>query len=145
MTSLTEKIKNAWAKIKTIKNIEIIIGIVIICLIVLIYSSVTAKAADTKPSIGSKDSSAYGTSASELEKRLSEILSEIDGAGTVSVMITQEESKEVGQAANDKAMIKGVVIVADGADDIRVRISLTTATKTLLDVNANSIQIFSRK
>lgn len=145
MNSLVEKFKNGWAKLKTIKNIEIIIGIVIICIIVLIYSSVTSNNGGQLNGMKENDIG----SASELEQRLGEILSEIEGAGRVSVMVTYETSKGVTQsgsgARTEGAVIKGVVIVADGADNVKVRLNLVAASQTLLDIDANSIQIYDRK
>lgn len=142
MSSYSEKLKNFRAKVKTIKNIEIIIGVVIICLVVLIYSTVTSKPESNKIS-GLSDNKSYGENATELEMRLGEILSEIDGAGRVTVMISQENSEE-GASADGQVKAIGVVIVADGADNVMVRMNLITATKTLLDVDADAIQIFDR-
>lgn len=142
MSSYSEKLKNFRAKVKTIKNIEIIIGVVIICIVVLIYSTVTSKPESNKIS-GLSDNKSYGENATELEMRLGEILSEIDGAGRVSVMISQETCED-GASAEGQIKASGVVIVADGADNVMVRMNLITATKTLLDVDADAIQIFDR-
>jgi len=40
--------------------------------------------------------------------------------------------------------VKGVVIVADGAEDIEVKINLAKATEALLDIAAHKIQVFQR-
>ncbi|HOB64609.1 MAG TPA: hypothetical protein PKH08_05610 [Clostridia bacterium] len=144
MEAWAQKIKNGWAKVKTIKNIEIIIGLVIICLIVLIYSSITAGAEKKKPD-PKLDNGGYTQSATELEKRLGDILSEIDGAGKVSVMITYEAQTANSGDGDAIEGIKGVVVVADGAENPAVRIRLITALRTLLDIDADSIQIFDRK
>jgi stage III sporulation protein AG len=40
--------------------------------------------------------------------------------------------------------VKGVVIVADGAEDTEVKINLAKATEALLDIAAHKIQVFQR-
>jgi len=63
----------------------------------------------------------------EQEQRLSAILSRIDGAGTVDVMISEEG--------------KGVLIVAEGADHLGVSLRLQYAAQTLLGTEITRIEI----
>jgi stage III sporulation protein AG len=144
MEQFTKKAKEVWAKIRTIKNIEIIIGIVIICMVVLIYSSVTSKAVSSSEKTGISAETA--SEATDIEKRLSAILSQIEGAGEVRVMVTYETDSvaSASSQAEEDATIKGVVIVADGADDIKVRMNLIRAARTLLNVEADAIEVFDR-
>jgi len=144
MEQLTKRVKDVWAKIRTIKNIEIIIGVVIICMVVLIYSSVTSKTSGgNADDTGNVQTETDGT---DLENRLSAILSKIEGAGNVSVMVTYQTDSvaSASSEAEEGAEIKGVVIVADGAEDVRVRLDLIKAARTLLDVDADAIQVFDR-
>lgn len=143
MEQLSKKWKELRAKIRTIKNIEIIVGIVIICMVVLIYSSVTSKSSSGLKTPGTQSESQEAT---DLEKRLSAILSKIDGAGQVSVMVTYQTDSvaSASSEAEEGAQIKGVVIVADGAEDVRVRMDLIKAARTLLNVDADAIQVFDR-
>lgn len=180
---LKEQGKKMLNKIKTIKNIEIIIGVVIIAVIALIYSTVTSgdkKNADSG-SGGSTatQSGSYGSITDGLESKLAGILANIDGAGKVQVMITFDATAEIVTAAttnthknsgsgsttvtetvspiivtnNGKSElivikeimpeIRGVIIVADGADNIKVRLALMRAAEAVLKVNANQIEIFA--
>ncbi len=41
-------------------------------------------------------------------------------------------------------MVKGVVIVADGVEDVEVKSNLAKATEALLDISAHKIQVFQR-
>jgi hypothetical protein len=66
-----------------------------------------------------------------LEQRMERALSAVDGAGEVSVMVTEGE---------DGAVI-GVLIVAEGANDMAVRLALSDAAHTLLGVNSKNIEI----
>ncbi|MGI6239569.1 MAG: hypothetical protein ACOYI5_08080 [Christensenellales bacterium] len=66
-----------------------------------------------------------------LEMRMERALGAVDGAGSVRVMITQAED----------GGIVGVLIVADGADDLSVRLALREAAHTLLGVDNAKIEI----
>ena len=177
-----EKLKNLYQKAKKIKHIEIYVGVVIICIIALIYSTVTVR---NKASDESSTGTADALQTAELERRLEEILSEIDGAGEVDVLITFASSAEIVTANSTTTQvtqnqsgtsstsststtetailvnnngqsevvvtkeimpeIRGVVIVAKGAKDIKVRLSLIRAAQIALGVDANAIEIFAKK
>lgn len=125
---------------------------------------------------------------SELENRLTGILSEIHNAGKVSVMITLKTGTEIipakDESISDKTTdekdmeggtrsineknttdqvvfmndqggtskplvlkevnpeIKGVIIVAEGAKDPKVKLQLTEAVQTVLDVPAYRVSVF---
>lgn len=83
------------------------------------------------------------------EERLIEILQKIDGAGRVDVMITYEEKeKNGGIGYGDKEYIKapkGVIIVADGADEPSVRLSLKEAATAVMGVGANRVCVYKRE
>lgn len=106
-----------------------------------------------------------------LEKRLSENLSKVSGAGKVSVVVSVEAGMETVLAmtsttntndngttvveepviVNGKTIvlkemypkITGVLIVAEGADNITVRRKLEQATISLLNIGVNNIEILS--
>ena len=59
------------------------------------------------------------------------LLSGIDGAGKVSVMIAQGSDGEIG----------GVVVVSSGADDIRVKLELQRVVRTLTGLELEKIEI----
>lgn len=44
-----------------------------------------------------------------------------------------------------KPQVKGVIVVAEGADDIEVKMQLYEAIKTLLQVPGNRVQVYTRK
>lgn len=66
-----------------------------------------------------------------LEARMERTLSAIDGAGEVKVLINESD-------AGDGV---GVLVVAEGAGDIRVYISLQNAVRALMDIDASRIEI----
>lgn len=125
-----------------------------------------------------------------LENKLSSILSKIDNAGQVSVMITLKGSTEMIPAkdeslsdkvtnendtsggtrvinesiTNDKVVfsneqggnskplivkeinpeVKGVIVVADGAKDGKLKLKLSEAVQTILDVPAYRVTVYER-
>ncbi|MDE6302983.1 MAG: hypothetical protein K2M36_05300 [Clostridia bacterium] len=115
-------------KLKGIKNIQIIAVIFIIAVALIIYSTVM-----TSKQKGNATASVSTVMTSD-EQRLSSILSNIDGAGRVEAMITMQDGRQIG-----------VLVIADGADSITVRLRLIDATATALGVDKSIVNVFSRK
>lgn len=128
-TSFIDKIRKSplVVKLKKIKNIEFILCLFIIAIALLLYSGLTKQSKTDTPV-----SSVTSASQSSDEARLSEILSAIDGAGEVNVMITQMDDK-----------ISGVLVVASGAKDLSIRLKLLEATKVALNVNADIVSVYA--
>lgn len=109
-----------------------------------------------------------------LESKLSKVLSNVDGAGKVNVVISYESGKETVLATkktttkieNGKSEIEetpiivngktvtikelnpkiiGVLIVSQGANSLMVKKRLQQATISLLDININQIEILTMK
>jgi stage III sporulation protein AG len=123
---------------------------------------------------------------SDMESRLEEILSKIEGAGRVEVMITYESTPEKvpaisidkqtststdigengtstidtentqsdvvtinGSNGNDALVLRenspkilGVIVIAQGADDIAVKLNLLKAVETVLDVTPDRVDVY---
>ena len=103
-----------------------------------------------------------------LEDELSCILSQIKGAGEVTIMLTYENDgkKNFGYdvAANEKKtvvlnsqgtqealveekilpVVRGVIIIADGGGNIKVKESLIRAAQTVLQIAPHKIEVFER-
>ena len=82
-----------------------------------------------------------------LEARLAAILSSMDGVGRVQVMIYDEGSVQseglfAVSAGSAQTRPVGVVVVADGANDIRVRLELIRAVQTLMGLPADAVEVF---
>ena len=102
------------------------------------------------------------------EKRLAEILSQIKGAGRVNVMAVWENSGEktfgydtegkqkktviLNRGTGEEALvseettpkIRGVIIVADGGGNGKVKEALTHAAQTVLGIAPHKIEVFER-
>ena len=111
MKQLTEALRGA-------KRIELLVIIAMLCtLLVLAMNS------------GDGDVTAYPQ-----EERLERILSEIEGAGRVKVMLTTEDD-----------VVQGCVVTAEGADDIAIMLKLQRAVQALTNLDLNRIEIVKSK
>ncbi|NLM75360.1 MAG: hypothetical protein GX187_04620 [Clostridiaceae bacterium] len=176
-------------------NFENLVVIVILGVIILIAASFLSKSDDAKDAMNdistitaSEESGLKYTPLngheiiSDLENRLSELLSKVEGAGQVDVMIFADSSSEHVPAYNNEQntrsdegasgksseiretrelalsgddtpvilkvnvpQIKGVVVVAQGADDILIREQLNNAVCTLLGIPEHRVQIMKHK
>ncbi|MCL2540677.1 MAG: hypothetical protein FWE53_04625 [Firmicutes bacterium] len=172
-------------KLKGIKHIEIIVVVVlgvIICLIWFADFGSGGGAAAGNTSYTAMSASQY---ARELETKLNTVLSNINGAGKVTSMVTLESSSELKIASsteertnssttgNNKTesitvvetpiiidfggskmplvlmeimpKVTGVIVVAQGAADVRVRLEMLKAIQALFNVPPGSIEIFVGK
>ncbi len=117
------------------------------------------------------DSNAFAAAYTDaLEERLTDLLSRVDGAGKVCVMITLDDSFENEYAAEKtvdgdsskstypsfkngsgtedgllvkvrRPKVRGAAIVAQGADDPRVKAALTDAAAAVLGVSSARVSV----
>ena len=83
--------------------------------------------------------SAGGSGTSE-EKRITQVLSAISGAGKVEVAVYYNSGAD---GFSSSAPPVGAVVVAEGADDLKVRLSLIRAVRTLLGLPEAAVDVFS--
>ena len=105
--------------LKAARHIEFFAALIVLALIAMLFLN----AQDTPTE-----------SASPLEQRLERLLSSMDGAGRVRVMVTE----------GDDGHIAGVVVVAEGLDSVRTALEMQSAVKTLLDIDTSRVQIIGR-
>ena len=119
--STLEKLKEQpiFKKILGVKNLGIMVVTIIIALTLLIYSGVDKKDKSTD------------TVMDEEETRLATVLSGIEGAGQVRTMIVREDG-----------VIKGVLVIAEGAEDISVMLKLLNATATVMGVDKSVVEVY---
>ena len=80
------------------------------------------------------------TGATEEEARLSRVLSAIEGAGQVEVAVFYDENAQDGEKTASVPV--GAVVVAQGADDVAVRIRLIRAVTTLTGLDNAKVEVF---
>ena len=165
---MSNKSKTILDKIKNNKKIQYtIIAVLMICVVFIFCLNLFSDTLQNNTSISSDE---Y---VNELEQKLTKTLSKVDGAGKVSVVITVEsgmetviamkttitetvggkETVETPVLVNGKTVvlkekypkITGVLIVAEGANNITVLTRIQQATTSLLDINVNQIEILTMK
>lgn len=160
---MNKSIKGIFKKIKP--EYLIMISAAIIVLVLFLSATVSSKtSADSESDVNDY--------VGMLETKLSSRLSELDGAGKVKVIISVKSGmrneiateKQVSGIGGEKTTetpvlisgkplilgeiypeICGVIIMAKGADDVKVKLSLITAAQTFLDVDSSKIQVLPMK
>jgi hypothetical protein len=129
-----------WDKIKGIRHLEWILPIILIGL---------AGSVLTQGSV----SPAGDATQTALEKRLAHVLSAVEGAGRVEVIVhmtAQEPAAQAGAfgalpAQQGEPKPGGVIVVAEGADRLQVRLALARAVQTLLDLPASAVEVLPKE
>lgn len=157
MRELLAKLK---AKAAGGKLLEIILVVILIAVAaIIVISSLGGGGGDTT-------SDDY---ARQLEARLSQVLSQMEGAGKVEAFITVRSDGALvvatetvenpdGSVTTSPVLsggepiileecnpeITGVLIVAEGADDLSVRFNLLEATASVLNINQSLIKVYTK-
>ena len=159
-------------KIKNNKKIQyfLITILIIIATLIILFGFKNDKAIETSEQ---KPNDLISVYVSTLDTRLSDTLSKVNGAGKVCVVITIEsgmetvfamktttketsngvETEQTPIVVNGKTVVVkelypkiiGVLIVAEGANNISVMTKLQQATVSLLNINLDQIEILSMK
>ena len=131
-SDLFDKVKNSSVlkKIRGIKNIRLIAAIFIIAVALIIYSNVAADRAAADRTAGAPE-----TSMDSEESRLAGILEGLEGVGRVETMITRGEDDEV----------VGIIVIAEGAEDIATRLRLLSAVTTAMGVDKQIVNVYTMK
>ena len=117
---------NFWAALRGAKRMEWIIVLAVAAVLILL--------------VANRNAAEGGQTA--LEARMEAVLSSGRGAGRVRVLVSENEDTAQAFSAGDNAGdVQGVVIVAEGADDLRVALELSGAAQALLGVDAEKIQV----
>ena len=160
--SETSAIDKAKTKLRSGKTLEILAIIVLVIAVtaILLFSFQDDKAsADTS----SEDYAAM------LETKLIRVLSQIEGAGTVDAAITVKSEGETvlametvvnedGSVTTRPVLVNGdvvvlevknpeitgVLVVAEGADELNVRFNLLEATASVLNINQSIIKVYTK-
>lgn len=131
-SDLFDKVRNSSVlkKIRGIKNIRLIAAIFIIAVALIIYSNVAADRAAADRTAGAPE-----TSMDSDESRLAGILEGLEGVGRVETMITRGEDDEV----------VGIIVIAEGAEDIATRLRLLSAVTTAMGVDKQIVNVYTMK
>lgn len=181
------RLKEKLGRIPRNKRTQYLVVIAMIAAILAIYFSTFAESDNVRPEATvSQAIEEYGSTASSLDGRMESILSDIEGAGAVRVMIAYESGAEIVPATSENTEttttnddgdgssktsetvrkqtdvvtvqdqsetsalvlkekmpeVKGVIVIAEGAGDIGVKLNLLKAVETLLNISADKVDVF---
>ena len=168
MNDIQEKVRKLFGRIPEKKRplILLIAGIVIMLILVLPEYS---KKSDTAVKNSETADMSENEYISETEKKLTELISSIEGAGRTKVMLTVASSQENVYAydingdkseyvilksnSNEGGMllkvrrpeIKGVAVVCEGGDSSKVKVDIVNAVSSSLGVSSTRISIAKMK
>lgn len=162
---LMSRLREGWGKYKYILLL-LLAGVVLLLL--------PAEENEPKGEAVSVDEAEDGLSCAELEQRLERALSQIEGAGEVTVVLTLEESARqvlaqegsVGESSHKTETVlinrgsgyqetvrlqelapeyRGALVVAQGGDDPAVRLALSQAVSALTGLGTDKVTICKGK
>ena len=153
MSDKPQKSRFKWIeKLRNIKHIEIYITIIFAIILILIFFSSTGS---NKSSVNSFSNNKSITTqettitnyVSDMETKLEQILSQVQGASNVSVMLTLDMStstiKENIIQTSSFPEVKGIVIVAKGVENTHVKMNILKAVQAVIDISSGRIEILS--
>ena len=160
------RIKNLFAKIKSIKNIEVYVALVL-AVIVVVSVFVGKGSKNTEQTVN------YDSYISQMEHKICSVVENISGCGKATVAISYSSDEEKvyayetqtttsnGVTTQTKSIVTvkgeplvteilppkilGVVVVAEGADNPVIKFKIVEVVVTLLNVDANNVQVFTDK
>ena len=113
-------------KLKTVKNVEIVIAVILALVAAVAYFALSAKSPSTDTVVTSS------VQMNETEARLAEMISEISGVGRSRVLITTGDDKQV----------VGVVVIAEGAEIMDNRVKMIRCVEKATGATVDEIEIF---
>ena len=159
-------IKKVFAKLKSIKNIEIYVAVILALVVILIVFIGTG-------SKNTSNSNIEETYISQMEHKICSVVENIAGSGKAKLAISYSSNEEhvyayetttttsngvtkqtssivsvKGEPLVTKTLppkILGVVVVAEGADNPVVRLKIIEVVVTLLNVQQKDVQVFTYK
>lgn len=167
---MNKTVQKILEKIKRDKRIAAIVSIGLVGIILLTLSELMPQKSDAKQNEKTENVTDIRDSYEEnIEKRLTSIVSSIDGAGRTKVMVTLASGDENVYAVKEKSSdgskereyividsdknesglllkviepeIRGVAIVCEGADSAKIRQEIISSVSAVLGISTNRISI----
>lgn len=167
---MNKTVQKILKKIKRDKRIAAIVSIGLVGIILLTLSELIPQKSDAKQNEKTENVTDIRDSYEEnIEKRLTSIVSSIDGAGRTEVMVTLASGDENVYAVKEKSSdgskereyividsdknesglllkviepeIRGVAIVCEGADSAKIRQEIISSVSAVLGISTNRISI----
>ena len=160
------------AKLKKVKNIEVILALVLACAVLLVFFSNLSANGGGSTKKNSSEEYSFSAYVNDLENKIKQVVGNIDGVGKVDLMIsfaggieevyaytteiktvngTDVETRSLSLVGGKPVLLKeimpqisGIVVVADGGANVAVKLEIIRAIRALLDVKNLTIEVFKR-
>ena len=143
------------------------VAVGVLAMLLILLSEIFPQTEQNAPAGQEENTLAYQT---QLEQRLEKLISQMNGAGKTTVMVTLETGEEAIYALDTQSgdlqsqnthvllddgsaltetvcqpKIRGVAVLCDGGGDVRVAARITELLTSLLDLPSNRICVEQRK
>jgi len=127
---------------------------VILLLLGLLLTVIALPVSNKKDSSPEVKSSSFFSASSEentdaertvLEKKLEDLLSQIEGVGKVRVLLMTGEEKDSSSFYDSGNQVTGVLIAAEGADNSVVSRNIVEGVMALFQLDAHKIKVMKMK
>lgn len=143
------------------------VAVGVLAMLLILLSEIFPQTEQNAPAGQEESTLAYQT---QLEQRLEKLISQMNGAGKTTVMVTLETGEEAIYALDTQSgdlqsqnthvllddgsaltetvfqpQIRGVAVLCDGGGDVRVAARITELLTSLLDLPSNRICVEQRK
>ena len=137
------KLGNLVKRLKKIKHIEIIAIAAVAAVVLAVYFiSVSCQSEEPTRAKIVPDDADYCTS---MQLQLENIVSKISGVGDASVVISWDKSVSTSfSGGTENPMATGVIVVCDGGNSTKVKLDVTYAVSTLLDLHPEKIIVYPK-
>lgn len=126
MNKTVSDIKPNWKKLKDNRIRDVLLLAVLAIILIVAAWKIFGSNEE-------QETLSYST-ATEAERKISRLLTEIDGVGEASVMICESEDG-----------VKSVVVVCEGANDLQVIMNVREAVSAALGTEEKEIKIYRKK
>lgn len=123
-------LENKWSRLLPKKNQWVVV--LLIGILLLVIAIPTNKKNDTAWGL---ESVSEEESATDLEKRLEQLLGNMQNVGEVHVMMTFQEEH----------IVEGIVVIAEGGKDPVVVREITGVLQALFEVDSHKIKVIEKK
>lgn len=143
------------------------VAVGVLAMLLILLSEIFPQTEQNAPAEQEENTLAYQT---QLEQRLEKLISQMNGAGKTTVMVTLETGEEAIYALDTQSgdlqsqnthvllddgsaltetvcqpQVRGVAVLCDGGGDVRVAARITELLTSLLDLPSNRICVEQRK
>ena len=138
------KASELFAKLKSVRHIELIAGGLVLVVVLIVYfscASCTSSAADKTSTLPS--GADYCTS---MQIQLERVVSQISGVGDASVVINWDKSAQTSTfgAQTENPQATGAIVVCDGGENTKVKLDVIYAVSTLLNLSIEKIIVYPK-